>query len=262
MNADHLNASSSHTASRRLRMVHSMLHAVLGLTTVIIGDGLEEIGERSFGYCRLLHRIVIFPAVKTIKQGAFLSCTGLTTVTLGDRLEEIGNGAFGYCRSLERIIIPHAIKTIKYAALLSRSGLTTVMLGDGLEEIGQKAFEECTSLEHIVIPPAVKVIHDSAYKNCSNLTSEKFCNHIEKFVSCEAKRDWWSQGVHEKTLITYCFIVRSSIHERFAGLALVSSWQVNIHELPRSIPTISTEGMNAYFDTIDSKLIVYENLLN
>ncbi len=28
------------------------------------------------------------------------------------------------------------------------------------------------------------------------------------------------------------------------------------------IPTVSNEGMNAYLDTIDTKLTVYDNLLN
>ena len=46
------------------------------------------------------------------------------------------------------------------------------------------------------------------------------------------------------------------------GLAKMSSWQVNIHEMLRIIPSISTENMKEYFDTIDAKLTVYENLLN
>lgn len=36
----------------------------------------------------------------------------------------------------------------------------------------------------------------------------------------------------------------------------------NNKEMLRSIPTIATNKMNAYFDTIDSKLTAYENLLN
>ena len=45
-------------------------------------------------------------------------------------------------------------------------------------------------------------------------------------------------------------------------LALVSSWHVYIYDMMRSIPTISTEDMDAYFDSIDSRLTVYESLLN
>jgi hypothetical protein len=42
----------------------------------------------------------------------------------------------------------------------------------------------------------------------------------------------------------------------------VSSWQVNIHKMLRSIPTIATRALFAYFDSINSKVSVYENLLN
>jgi hypothetical protein len=88
-------------------------------------------------------------------------------------------------------------------------------------------------------------------------------------------RDWWNQGVHDKSLITYCFLVRCSIPACFWGLALVSSWQANIHEMMRRIPTIATadnkdnhgdgddkEGIITYFDTIDAKLTMYETLLH
>ena len=48
---------------------------------------------------------------------------------------------------------------------------------------------------------------------------------------------------------------------RSSGLAKISSWQVNIQGMLRSIPTVSTEVLAAFFDAIDSKLLVYENLL-
>jgi hypothetical protein len=40
----------------------------------------------------------------------------------------------------------------------------------------------------------------------------------------------------------------------------VKSWQANIYSMLRSIPTISAEDLDAYFDTIDTKLTEYENL--
>jgi hypothetical protein len=151
---------------------------------------------------------------------------------------------------------------MKSGAFRRCSGLTTVTLGNGLEKIGMYAFEECTSLVRIVIPPAVKTIYDSAFNGCSSLTNVKFFDEIEKFVCCEAMWGWWNQGVHEKSLSTYCFLVRCSIPARFSGLALVSSWQANIHDMLRRIPTVSAEVLNVYFDTIESKLTAYENLLN
>jgi hypothetical protein len=44
-----------------------------GLTTVIFGDGLEEIRERAFQDCMSLVRIEIPPAVKAIEYKAFFA---------------------------------------------------------------------------------------------------------------------------------------------------------------------------------------------
>ncbi len=140
--------------------------------------------------------------------------------------------------------------------------MTTVTLGEGLEEIRYEAHRQCTSLQRIIIPPGVKTIDDSAFEACSNITNVEFCDKVEEFVSCEAMKDWWNQGEHEKSLSTYCLLVRYSIPERFGDLALVSSWQVNIYEMMTGISNVSAEGMNAYFASIDSNLTVYGNLLN
>ena len=74
------------------------------LTTAILNNGLEEIGERVFRGCTLV-RINIPPLDRAIKDHEFDHCSGLTTAILNDGLEEIGAGAFGGC-ALVRINIP------------------------------------------------------------------------------------------------------------------------------------------------------------
>ncbi len=231
------------------------------LVSVDLNEELEEIGNAAFSSCTVLCEIRIPPLVREIKQNTFYDCSGLTTVTLGDGLEEIGKSSFYRCYSLAQIVIPNAVKKIKSHAFQECSGLTAVTLGEGLEEIGEWAFSY-TALKSIRIPPAVKAIHGSAFYACSNLESVVFTQVIEEFVSCEALQVWWNRGVHEMSLCTYCFLVRCSIPERFVDLALVSSWQVNIHEMLRGIPTIDTRALDAYFDSIDFKVSAYENLLS
>jgi hypothetical protein len=178
---------------------------------------------------------------------------GLSTVTVGKGVDEIGEEAFAWCKSLQCIVIPNAVKWIHEGAFKHCWKLTTVTLSNGLEEIKKKAFEDCRLLEHIVIPPAVKAIDDSAFKGCSNLTHVEFCKKIEQFVSCKAMRDWWNQGLHEKTLSTYCFLVKSNIPDQL-GLVQVKIWQANIYDMLRCIPSIPT------IDSMEAKLSLYENL--
>ena len=45
------------------------------LTTVVLGEGLEEIGAGAFCECTSLREIKIPPAVKAIKDRAFIRCS-------------------------------------------------------------------------------------------------------------------------------------------------------------------------------------------
>ena len=232
---------------------------------------LEEVGKEAFTSCTTLHEIKIPPIVRELKSMTFYYCSRLTTATLGDGLEEIGKQAFYNCYSLNHlnlnlnlnlnIVIPNAVKKIREVAFSGCSGLTVVDLGEGVEEIGEEAFG-WTALKSIKIPPAVKAIHGRAFYACSNLESVKSSQVIEDFASCEAMLVWRNRGVQETSLHTYCFLVQCSIPERVLDLARVSSWQVNIHEMLRTIPTIATMALGAYFNSIDSKVSAYENLLS
>jgi hypothetical protein len=98
-----------------------------------------------------------------------------------------------------------------------------------------------------------------ALESCTQLTHIQFCEEIEAFVSGELIWDWWNHGVNEKALNTYCFFARCNIPMR-VGLVQARKWQVNIHEMLRRIPSIPDKDLSAYFDSIDSKLSLYENL--
>ncbi len=82
---------------------------------------------------------------------------------------------------------------------------------------------------------------------------------IKVFMIYNAMRDWWNQGLHAKSLSTYCFLVKCNIPDRL-GLMQVRSWQATTYEMLRHIPTIQPSGLNVYFDSIDCKHYCYENL--
>ena len=81
------------------------------------------------------------------------------------------------------------------------------------------------------------------------MTRVKLCDEIKDFVLVDSMRGWWTWGVHEKSLNTHCFLVLCSVPQRL-GQVLVMSWQANIHEMLRLIPTLSNEGLSAYFDSM------------
>jgi hypothetical protein len=73
-----------------------------GLTAVILGKGLGEIGRMAFQECTLLREIVIPPSIRAIMERAFYRCLGL-----------IRKKAFASCRLLCEIVIPPAVRVIK-----------------------------------------------------------------------------------------------------------------------------------------------------
>ena len=180
-------------------------------------------------------------------------------MNLGEGLDEIGVEAFYRCTSLQSIVISPNVKAIYDYTFAECSGLTTVTFNDGMKEIGKRAFYKCKSLECIMIPRAVNSIHQKAFDGCSSLTNVEFCAEIEQFVSWEAIQDWWNHGVHERSLSTYCFLVKCNIPERL-GLVTVRSWQANIYEMLNRIPSIPLKSMKSYFVSIDSRLTMYERL--
>jgi hypothetical protein len=97
----------------------------LQLNTVVLGDGLKEIGELAFFECTSIHDITIPPAVKLIEVGAFAPCSQLVTVVLWGGLEEIGAQAFSDRTSLHDVTIPPAVKTIEEGTFNRCSQLTT-----------------------------------------------------------------------------------------------------------------------------------------
>ena len=224
-----------------------------------LSEGLEEIGRNAFCECTSLQEIRIPPAIKAIKHGAFVGCSRLSVMSLNEGLQEIGVAAFFRCTSLREVVIPSTIKAIKNWTFHRCTQLTFVNLSEGLEKIGKEAFCECTSLQRLVIPPTVTEIHDTAFRGCSSLTRVMFCDEIEEFVATESMRDWWSHGVHEKSLRMYCFLVQRSIPQRL-GRVRPRTWQSNIHGMLSQIPTISKKGLKTYLDFIDSRLSVYEDL--
>ena len=71
---------------------HHTFMGFSGLTTVILNDGLEEIGYRAFHNCTSLRRILIPPAVTTIYDEAYGGCSNLTKVEFRDEIEQFVSG--------------------------------------------------------------------------------------------------------------------------------------------------------------------------
>lgn len=137
------------------------------IETIIISDGVNEIGRRAFINCIGLKSVTIPASVTKINENAFKGCTNLETVTFRDgSVATIGYWAFSGCTALKSITIP---VTIGEQAFANCSNLESVMVSG--KDIGKRAFLNCKNLKNITISDSVNSINYYAFENCTSLKS-------------------------------------------------------------------------------------------
>ena len=98
-------------------------------------------------YITGLYSITIPKSVKTIGNGAFVSCICLRHVNLSYGLENIGDEAFLCCEDLESIDIPNSVA-----------------------HIGYRAFDGCGSLSSITLPANLTTLEYCTFNTCGGIT--------------------------------------------------------------------------------------------
>lgn len=117
------------------------------VSTVIIPEGMSEIEELAFEFCKI--RAIIMP----------------TSIT------RIGSGAF-VGTDIKGITIPKGVTDIKYSTCRFCNYLEDVSLPAGIKTIEELAFEGCKSLKNINIPESVTIIERGAFADCPNLPDD------------------------------------------------------------------------------------------
>jgi hypothetical protein len=139
------------------------------LKSVLLPEGLEEIGGRGFERCNLIE-LVLPDSVRVIGPRAFLGCGRLRRVTFGRGLEIIGDESFVRCESLLSLEFPERLQRIGDYAFCLCLRLSSAAFPASLDFIGEGAFYE-TRLGSIALPPAISELGNGAFGNCRNLTA-------------------------------------------------------------------------------------------
>ena len=142
----------------------------LGLTKLIISEGVTTIGDGSFSRNSNLTEVTLPSSVTSIGEAAFDSCTALNKLTLADGLTVIGG--FSGCTGLTNVTLPNSIVEIKNQAFKGCTKLNT-SLPTHLESIGNEAFRDCKALPCPTLPATLKEIGSYAFYSA---TKVKFKN--------------------------------------------------------------------------------------
>ena len=135
------------------------------INSVMIRNGIINIGDYAFYYCKSLGSIVMPESIASIGGWAFGDCLNLSSINLPESVTCIGGGAFAYCESLSSIVLPESIMTFGDHAFLG-SAISSINIPKSITYISAGAFAGCKSLGSIVLPESITEIRDYAFGDC------------------------------------------------------------------------------------------------
>lgn len=205
---------SEFTFSKSLTKIENDAFVATKMKTIILPEGVTEIGDRAFTNCESLEELSLPASLKKLGFNSFVACTGITKLSVAsgnsafraennclisasdnrlilgaanagripDGVIIIDNHSFAGIERLEKIIIPASVKTIGAGAFMNCKSLNDVEFeaNSKLLNIENNAFSGCHSLNEITIPASVKSILDS-FIYCPSLKTLKFEGTMAEF---------------------------------------------------------------------------------
>ena len=132
---------------------------------------VTTIGDWAFDSCSLLTSISLPGTVTSIGQYAFSSCRRLASVAIPYSVTNIGGGAFSWCDTLTSITLPSGLSTINGWLFLDCGSLTRIGIPSNVTSIGQAAFCGCGGLTNLCIPGGVTNVGTEAFSDCGRLVA-------------------------------------------------------------------------------------------
>lgn len=125
----------------------------IGVHTIIIEEGITEIGSFAFGQ-------------RADIRNSRINREGAKAAFTPTQSSEVGNGTALYA-NLRRVILPQSLRKIAHHAF-TRTPLRNINLPDSIEDIGAAAFANC-GLRSVRLPAALKHLGPEAFLQCTNL---------------------------------------------------------------------------------------------
>lgn len=140
-----------------------------GLTSVVLPNTIQTIGDRAFSYCTGLESVSLGNGVSTIQTMAFAACSTLTSIVLPNSVSFLGTDVFQGCTNMTSATLSNSLSTISNHTFLNCNLLKTVVIPEGITSIGNSAFSSCNHLDSLIIPSSITSIGVGCFSNCDSL---------------------------------------------------------------------------------------------
>lgn len=150
----------------------------VNLVSVALPDSVSKIGVAAFSDCSRLHSVIIPSKVRYIAARTFACCTALTSAVIPNGVTDIAMGAFDTCVNLTTLALPPSVTRVGPSAFFGCRRLQAIVLPERLTEIGALAFDGCSSLTSLELPQAVEVVGVRAFANCEWLIVATFRGNL------------------------------------------------------------------------------------
>ena len=156
------------------------------LSKVTFSSKLKYIGYCSFSNTAV-QSVTIPNGVTDLDEAAFAFCKKLASVNIPNTVKTIGRQCFRECASLVNITIPNSVTKIGYCGFQDCIKLKSVSIGSGLNDFDTQnifgfIFTGCTSLENITVNSS-----NNNYSSANGIMYDK--NKTEILVYPQAKKD-------------------------------------------------------------------------
>ncbi|MGN1026777.1 MAG: leucine-rich repeat domain-containing protein [Faecousia sp.] len=139
-----------------------------GIVSVVIKDGVTNIGYRAFEDCTKLASAILPNGITEIRDWAFEGCAALTQIAIPESVTSVAMWAFALT-GLTSVTIPSNVTKIEQYTFAGCESLTSVAIPEGVTSIGREAFSNCPKLAELTLPSSLTTIGISAFDSCLSL---------------------------------------------------------------------------------------------
>ena len=139
------------------------------ITSIVLPEGLVQIGEGAFLGCSGLREIKFPQTLRRVEARAFEKCSSLMAVELP--AWQVGTAAFSYCTALTKAVLPNV--SLLADSLFAGCVSLVECVCDGAKAIKSYCFSGCKNLKQFAFEN-VYTIRQYAFSGCESLKSVAF----------------------------------------------------------------------------------------